>query len=284
MITCVCDDMITCVCDSMITCVCDDMITCVCDGMITCVCDGMITCVCDGTITCVCNGMITCVCVMARSPVCVMAWSPVCVMAWSPLCVMAWSPVCVMAWSPVCVMAWSRVCVMTWSPVCVMVWSPVWVMAWPPAVVPCLFERCKNTQKVRTLLDPTKQDRVWIFEEVLIFKATDNTKTNHLSFSRQLESCRRKWAADSVHSARIQPVTERYGICLFLYCPFLSWKICFLYCFVWLKSVLFNLLCVSRSFFRMPAVNSFRFYLKSKGGHETMHNCLSVCSAHKREA
>lgn len=41
----------------------------------------------------------------------------------------------------------------------------------------------------------TKQGRMWIFEEIF-FKATNNTKTNHLFLCRQLDSCRQKWARD----------------------------------------------------------------------------------------
>ena len=38
----------------------------------------------------------------------------------------------------------------------------------------------------RMLFNQTKEDKMWILKEILFFKATNNTKTNHKSFCRQL--------------------------------------------------------------------------------------------------
>ena len=124
--------------------------------------------------------------------------------------------------------------------------------------IPYNFDPKTCERLKRMVFTQTKRDRIQSF-----FKATNSTKTNKSLNSHQLDSCRRKWAWDRcqsrAHFCKIQLVTAKWFVCFcidhrFEKEDFQKKNAC---CFVWLKSVLCNLLQFLDLFFRMPAVSSF---------------------------
>ena len=58
------------------------------------------------------------------------------------------------------------------------------------------IQKEKHKRLKRMLFNRTKQDSMWIFKEILL--NYQQYKNNHLSFCHQFDSCRRKWAQDSM--------------------------------------------------------------------------------------